>query len=44
VRKTPYTVHGCRPTSVVIQPAMTAIKPSGAVNWHRRWNQTASHS
>ena len=25
----PYTVHGWRPASVVVQPAITAIKPSG---------------
>src|SRR6266852_494159 len=29
VRRTPCATHGWRPTSVVVQPAMIAIKPSG---------------
>ena len=32
VRNSPYTVHGCRPTSVVVQPARTATNPSGATH------------
>ena len=29
VRMTPYTIHGCRPTSVTTQPASSASNPSG---------------
>lgn len=31
VRSTPWTTHGWRPTSVVVQPASTATRPSGSV-------------
>ena len=31
VRNSPYTVNGCRPVSVVIQPASTAMKPAGPI-------------
>src|SRR6201995_934796 len=32
VRSNPYTVNGCRPVSVVIQPARTAMKPAGPIS------------
>jgi hypothetical protein len=44
VRNRPYTVHGWRPTSVVVQPVITATKPNGATHRHKRRNQTESQS
>lgn len=44
VRSRPYTVQGWRPTSAVIQPASTAMKPMGARARHvcgnTRWEDT----
>jgi hypothetical protein len=37
-------VQGWRPTSVVVQPASTATKPSGATHWQSLRNQAVSNS
>ena len=36
VRVTPYTTHGCRPTSATHQPVSTAMKPEGIIATHAR--------
>ena len=41
VRSSPYTVYGCRPTSVTTQPASIAIKPDGSgdvTDTHVAWS------
>ena len=38
VRINPYTVNGCRPTSVVVHPASTARNPAGAITTAARIN------
>ena len=37
-------VHGWRPTSVVVQPAITAMKPRQTVNWQALRYQPVSSS
>src|SRR4051794_24209098 len=44
VRSSPYTVNGCRPVSVVIQPARTAMKPAGAIAIAKTCNNRDSYS
>src|SRR5256885_7996484 len=39
VRKTPWITHGCRPSSVTIHPASTAMNPSGVASATARLNQ-----
>jgi hypothetical protein len=44
VRISPYTVNGCRPTSVVIHPAITATNPAGPMSTAKRFNVRHSYS
>ena len=44
VRIRPYTVKGCRPTSVVIHPQITAAKPDGPITRTARCSQRFSNS